>query len=91
VRLDAAATPNPFSRSTRVSYAVPQPGNVSLDIFDAAGRNVRTLVSGRSEPGRFSVSWDGRSQSGALVSEGVYLFKYSLNGRHITGKLTLTR
>jgi hypothetical protein len=91
VKLDAVATPNPFSRSTQLSYAVPQRGNVSLDIFDATGRNVRTLVSGRSEPGRFSVNWDGRSQSGASVSEGVYLYRYSLNGRHITGKLTVAR
>ncbi|MBN2465092.1 T9SS type A sorting domain-containing protein, partial [candidate division WOR-3 bacterium] len=91
VKLDALATPNPFGRSTRISYDVPQRGDVSLDIFDATGRNVRTLVNGRSEPGRFSVNWDGRSQSGASVSEGVYLYRYSLNGRNITGKLTLTR
>ncbi len=91
VSLDAFAWPNPFSRGTRLSYAVPQPGSVSLEIFDAAGRNVRTLASGWSGPGRFSATWDGRSQSGASVSEGVYLYRYSLSGRSITGKLTLTR
>ncbi len=91
VSLEAVAWPNPFSRSTRLSYAVPHRGVVSLDIFDAAGRIVRTLASGQSEPGRFSVNWDGRSQSGASVSEGVYLYRYTLNNRSITGKLTLTR
>ena len=89
--MDVAVWPNPFSRSTQLSYAVPHRGVVSLDIFDAAGRNVRMLASGQSEPGRFSVNWDGRSQSGASVSEGVYLYRYTLNGRSITGKLTLTR
>ncbi len=89
--MGAAAWPNPFSHGTRLTYAVPHRGNVSLDIFDAAGRNVQTLVSGRSEPGRFSVNWDGRSESGAPLSEGVYLYRYLLNGRQTTGKLTLTR
>jgi len=91
VRLDAAAKPNPFGRSTRLSYAVPHRGNVSLAIFDAVGRNVRTLVRGRSEAGQFSTTWDGRSQSGALVPEGVYLYRYGLDGKRMTGKLTLTR
>jgi len=90
-RMDVAVSPNPFGRSTRLSYAVPRRGKASLDVFDAVGRHVRTLVSGRSEAGRFSAAWDGRSQSGALVPEGVYLYRYALDGKRITGKLTLTR
>ncbi len=90
-RMDVAVGPNPFGRSTRLSYAVPYRGKVSLDIFDALGRNVRTLVDGRSEPGRFSAVWDGRSQSGALVPGGVYLYRYALENQRMTGKLTLTR
>ena len=90
-RMDVAAGPNPFGRSTRLSYAVPHRGRVSLAIFDAVGRNVRTLVDGRSEAGQFSMTWDGRSQSGALVPEGVYLYRYALDGKRMTGKLTLTR
>jgi flagellar hook assembly protein FlgD len=89
--MDVTAGPDPFRRSTRVSYAVPHRGKVSLVIFDAVGRNVRTLVDGRSEPGRFSAVWDGRSQSGALVPGGVYLYRYALDGTHMTGKLMLTR
>jgi hypothetical protein len=90
-RMDVAVGPNPFRRSTRLSYAVPHRGNVALDIFDAVGRNVTTLVSGRSEAGRFEATWDGRSQSGALVPEGVYLYRYAFDGTHMTGKLMLTR
>ena len=70
---------------------MPHRGNVSLDIFDAVGRNVTNLVSGRSEAGRFEATWDGRSQSGALVPEGVYLYRYAFDGKRMTGKLTLTR
>jgi len=90
-RMDVAVGPNPFSRSTRLSYAVPYRGNVSLDIFDAVGRNVTTLVSGRSEAGRFDATWDGRAKSGALVPGGVYLYRYALDDKLMTGKLTLTR
>jgi len=90
-RMDIAVSPNPFGRDTRLSYAVPKRGNVSLAVFDAAGRTVRILASGRSEPGRFSATWDGRSGSGALVPNGVYLYRYALDGKCIAGKLTLIR
>lgn len=90
-RMDIAVGPNPFDRNTRLSYAVPHRGNVSLTIFDAAGRTVRTLASGRSEPGRFSAVWDGRSQSGALVPNGVYMYRYAFDGKCMAGKLTLIR
>ena len=90
-RMDIAVGPNPFGRATRLSYAVPHRGNMSLTIFDAAGRTVRTLASGPSEPGRFSAVWDGRSQSGALVPNGVYLYRYALDGKRMAGKLTLIR
>jgi hypothetical protein len=91
VKFGADATPNPFIRSTRLSYEVPYRGKVSLDIFDALGRNVVTLVSGRSEAGRFDATWDGRAESGALVPGGVYLYRYALDNQRMTGKLTLTR
>ncbi len=90
-RMDIAVSPNPFGRSTRLSYAVPRRGNVSLTVFDAAGRTVRTLASGRSEPGRFSAVWDGRSQSGAMVPNGVYLYRFAFEDKRMTGKVTLTR
>jgi hypothetical protein len=90
-RMDVAAGPNPFRRSTQLSYSVPYRGNVSLDIFDAVGRNVATLAKGQSEAGRFDAVWDGRSQSGALVPGGVYLYRYALDDKLMTGKLTLTR
>jgi hypothetical protein len=90
-RMDVTVTPNPFSRAARVSYAVPQRGDISLVMYDAAGRPVRTLARGRSEPGRFSAVWDGRTDAGEDVAAGVYLYQYAFGGRRLTGKLTLTR
>jgi flagellar hook assembly protein FlgD len=52
---------------------------------------VKTLVSGRTEPGRYSVSWDGRDAAGSVVPNGVYLYRFSLEGRQLTGKVTLSR
>ena len=54
-----------------------------------AGRPVRTLLSGRTGPGRFTVAWDGRDDEGSEVGAGVYLYKYALGTDRVTGKLLL--
>ncbi len=82
------AVPNPFDRSTRISYEVPHAGRVSLVIYDAAGRTVRTLVSGRVEPGRFDAVWDGKSDAGERLGTGVYLYRFDLGNKRLSGKLT---
>jgi photosystem II stability/assembly factor-like uncharacterized protein len=66
--------------------AVPAASDVSLAIFTAQGKLVRTLLAGRSDrghdpesrrfgscPQRFRVVWDGRDGLGMQVSSGVYI------------------
>ena len=52
-------------------------GNVSLKLYDAAGREVRNLVSRGMNPGRYTVTWDGRANNGKRVAEGIYFCKLS--------------
>jgi flagellar hook assembly protein FlgD len=43
-----------------------------VDVFDVAGRHIRTLHEGRLEEGNQQVLWDGRNDKGATVPTGVY-------------------
>jgi len=90
-RVTVSANPNPFTRTTHLTYAVPWRGHTELAVFDAAGRPVRTLVSRRCEPGRYNAVWDGRGDDGGQVPAGVYLYRLTLDTKRVTGKLTLTR
>lgn len=89
LRMTASAAPNPFGRKTRIVYEVPRAGNVSLAVYDVAGRPVSVLASGVMEPGRHSVVWDGRDTNGAGLPAGVYMYKYVLGRDCVTGKLML--
>ncbi|MCU0606672.1 MAG: T9SS type A sorting domain-containing protein [Candidatus Edwardsbacteria bacterium] len=90
LRLEAAR-PNPFRRSTTVSYALPKTGTVNLDVYNIAGQKVRTLVAGDMPAGAHAVGWDGKSQTGQTLSAGVYLVHLRAGGLSLTGKLTLIR
>ena len=66
--------PNPFNPETEIHYAVPEPVDVRLDIYNALGQRVRTLVDASHGPGEYAVSWNGTDNSGAKVSSGIYFY-----------------
>jgi hypothetical protein len=64
--------PNPTSGSAMIRYDMPKNGHVSIRIYDAVGRLVRTLKNGEDIAGFRSVPFDGRSDSGGRLPSGVY-------------------
>jgi hypothetical protein len=50
--------PNPFNPSTELRFDLSSAGEVRLDVFNALGERVGTLVDGHREAGRHSVTWD---------------------------------
>ncbi|TDI88976.1 MAG: T9SS type A sorting domain-containing protein [Caldithrix sp.] len=67
--------PNPFNPATTISYRLPIAENVSLMIYDLAGRQVRELVNEKKEAGSYTVQWDGKNQSGQTVATGLYIYQ----------------
>lgn len=85
------ARPNPAAGATALTFALPTAGGVSLDVFDASGRLVRTLVHGERAAGTQTVAWDGRDAGGRLVAAGVYLARLEAGGRMERTRITLVR
>ncbi|NNE10484.1 MAG: hypothetical protein HKN20_18125, partial [Gemmatimonadetes bacterium] len=80
------ARPSPFKSSTLFSYAIPTGGAfVELEVFNLAGRRVRTLQSSTMPAGIHQVTWDGKNQAGVSVPASVYFFRANIGGEaHIT-------
>jgi len=68
--------PNPFSRSTTVSYAIPVDGKVILEIQNMLGQTVTTLVKETQSAGHYSLKVDGN-----LLQQGIYSLVLKLNTR----------
>ncbi len=68
--------PNPFNPSTVISYQLSTVSHVTLKIYDALGREVKTLINDEEEsPGTHSVVWNGTDRQGDCVSSGVYFYQ----------------
>lgn len=71
--------PNPFSGSTAIAYYLPCQMDVSLIIYDSAGRRVRELIRGVRRYGVHRLRWNGTDDSGRRVSQGVYFCRLSVH------------
>ena len=67
--------PNPFNPKTTIVFRLAAPGRVSLRIYDAAGRLVRTLAGGHLAGGDHFYPWQGRDDAGRQVASGVYFYR----------------
>lgn len=81
--------PNPFVRGTTFRFDVPRRAHVTLEIFDAQGRRVSSLLDRELPPGTHSYDWDGRDTRGALLSPGVYLYRLETEGFQTQRRLVL--
>ncbi len=79
----AAPQPNPtFGRAT-FSFALPGPAGVQVDVYDLRGARVRQVRRTELSAGKHAVSFDGRDDSGHLLSSGIYIAKLSVRGSGI--------
>jgi hypothetical protein len=84
-------SPNPFSGSTRLSYSLLASGPARLDVIDASGRVVRTLVQEQQDKGHHSVVWDGRDHGGNRVASGVYFSRLRTGGVNLQEKMLILK
>jgi hypothetical protein len=85
--------PNPFNPITTVNLTVPDDikGKIFLAIYSPRGRLVRIMEDRVLVPGKYSYTWDGRSDNGEAVPSGVYLLRVRSQGEMQTRKMNLVR
>ena len=75
--------PNPFNPTTEIAFDVADNAQISISIFNMLGQRVRSLVNEHRAPGQYTVTWDGRDDSGNGLSSGIYFYRMDalpLNG-----------
>ena len=78
--IELSAYPSPFANDLTVSFTLPQPVEVNVDVYDVLGRHVERLADGLMTSGQHSV---GFRSSG--LPNGTYLI------RMVAGATVVTR
>jgi len=83
--------PNPFNPQTTIAFDLAKTGPVKLQVFNARGHLVRTLVEGERAAGPNRVVWDGRDAAGRTAAAGVYLYRLEAGGKVLQDKMALVK
>ena len=83
--------PNPFNPRTEIDFSLPVDSEVSLRVFDVAGRHVRQLVRGSKPAGVHTVTWDGRDEQARSLSSGIYFYELQVGSFREHHRMILLR
>jgi len=80
------AFPNPAKNATNIIYAINNPANVQIEIFDALGRKVSSNNLGYKAAGAYS-----ETINTSELSSGIYFYSLVTGSTRIFDKLTVSK
>ena len=88
--------PNPFNPETWIPYQLAQSADVTVRIYTADGKLVRTLDLGNQPIGIYQTRsraayWDGRNAVGESVASGIYFYTLTADDFSATRKLLIRK
>ena len=83
--------PNPFNNNALVHWNLERDADVSLQVFDASGRVVRTLAAGRQAAGTYTTTWNGQDDAGRELARGIYFVRLKTPSEMTRTKTILAR
>ncbi len=83
--------PNPISSTGTISFSTSVTGNVEIEIYDIAGRNVTTVHSGNMEAGIHSLLWQPASSTGTPIPNGLYFISLTTPQGRLTRSFAILR
>ncbi|MCX6162627.1 MAG: T9SS type A sorting domain-containing protein [Ignavibacteriae bacterium] len=78
--------PNPFNPVTKINFALPKAGFVSLKVYDMLGREVAVLVSENRIAGSHTVDFDA-----SALQSGVFFYRLETDGFVDTKKMMVIK
>jgi hypothetical protein len=80
------AYPNPFNPTTNIRFSLRESGDITLAVYDVAGRHVRTLASGSYSAGSHDVTFRADN-----LPSGTYLYRLQTEAGPVAGTLVLLK
>lgn len=85
------SVPNPSLGTSRIYFWLPESAPITVRVFGASGRAIRTLHDGPHAAGAVVLPWDGRDDAGREVPSGIYLTRVDTAVGVTAGRVTVAR
>ncbi|MFA7361757.1 MAG: T9SS type A sorting domain-containing protein, partial [Candidatus Kapaibacterium sp.] len=78
--------PNPFNPTTKINFALPKSGLVTMKVYDILGKEVATLVNEVRNAGSYTLDFNASN-----LTSGTYFYRLESNGFVGTKKMMLVK
>jgi len=78
--------PNPFNPTTKISFFIPEAGNVKLAVYNLLGEKVAEVLNQEMTSGSYEVNFDA-----SKLSSGVYFYTIKTGNYTASKKMILTK
>jgi photosystem II stability/assembly factor-like uncharacterized protein len=78
--------PNPFNPTTTIQYFVHLFSHIKIEIFDAIGQRIKSIVDDDKQPGTYRVRFNASG-----LPSGIYFYKMTSNYFTVSKKMILLR
>ena len=91
-----APFPNPFNPEVWIPYKLSQSVEVSITIYNASGRLIRSLALGHQPAGFYTTRkkaayWDGKDEAGEHAASGIYFYTIQAGDFTSTRKIVMLK
>ena len=83
--------PNPFKSGTEIIIELPKEDVVDVNVFDASGRLIKSIVSGNLNADRQQFHWNGTDLNGMMLNPGIYYVVATTSSKVITEKVVILK
>jgi len=84
--------PNPIKNDkVKISFSIASPTNLSLKIYDASGKLIKTLANAFFNSGNYHYLWNGDNVNNHKIAEGIYFCTLKTDKQNFTKKIIFTR
>lgn len=83
--------PNPSNRNSNINYSLSYTSNVTIKVYDIAGKFISKVVDRNCNPGSYIATWDGKDSKGNKVAAGLYFYRVEIGSKTETGKILRIR
>jgi len=72
-----------------IQFDLGREADVNVDIYDPAGRRIRSIFAGRRVAGRHAFTWEATDESGLRVASGIYFVRVRAGAESATGRIAV--
>lgn len=78
--------PNPFNPNTIIKFALNKFANISLTVFDIAGREIKRIIAENLGPGEYEINFNAKN-----LSSGIYFYNLTAGNYSETKRMIISK